>query len=125
MSNYKVGDKFEIEIDSEFVDENDNKLYRIKGFNSLVFDNNGLNKLKKIEPEVTPKPKTVKASKLAEDTKVLCWDCDNDIKEKRYFAMVYTGHLYAYANGFKSKECGQIVSWKHMTLEDGTVVLPE
>lgn len=41
---YKVGDKFIIEIDEIF--ENKGKtLYRIKGFNSLVFDKNGLNKL--------------------------------------------------------------------------------
>lgn len=41
---YKVGDKFIIEIGEIF--ENKGKtLYRIKGFNSLVFDKNGLNKL--------------------------------------------------------------------------------
>lgn len=51
----KVGDKFIIEIEEVFkatgtymaCGEN---LYRVKGFNSLVFDDNGLNKLEKYEP---------------------------------------------------------------------------
>lgn len=45
-----VGDKFVIEIDKVFTESNNgNKLYRIKGFNSLVFDENGISKLKKYE----------------------------------------------------------------------------
>lgn len=52
-----VGDKFIIEIEEEF-HGNDipnvpiydcNRLYKIKGFNSLVFDENGLGKLEKYE----------------------------------------------------------------------------
>lgn len=42
-----IGDKYVIEIAEEFTDSNNNKLYRIKGFNSLVFDKNGLYKLTK------------------------------------------------------------------------------
>ena len=34
---YKIGDKFIIEIDEVF-ENKDKTLYRIKGFNSLVFD---------------------------------------------------------------------------------------
>ena len=54
MSRYSVGDKFIIEIGEVYngdISENSNpkELYRIKGFRSLVFDNNGLDFLEKIE----------------------------------------------------------------------------
>lgn len=59
MSKFKVGDKFIVEIGEcydrclPFGDDNTpNELYRIKGFNSLVFDDNGLDKLQKYEEEV-------------------------------------------------------------------------
>lgn len=48
MSIYSVGDKFEIEIDRIYkTKQNGEKkfLYGIKGFNSLVFDEYGLNQL--------------------------------------------------------------------------------
>ena len=57
MSNYKVGDKFIIEIAEVYENvlsgidvfeaATSEPLYRIKGFNSLVFDKNGLDKLEK------------------------------------------------------------------------------
>lgn len=51
MGNYKIGDKFVMEID-EVIDgdfyNDDDVLYRIKGFNALVFDNYGLGKLKNV-----------------------------------------------------------------------------
>lgn len=57
MNKYKVGDKFIIEIaevyenvlnDIDVFDAATSEpLYRIKGFNSLVFDKNGLDKLEK------------------------------------------------------------------------------
>lgn len=40
-----VGEKFIIEIDKMYLDYNGNKLYKVKGFNSLVFDEAGLQKL--------------------------------------------------------------------------------
>lgn len=50
--SYKVGDKFIVEIDDVMLgstaENNPTALYRIKGFNSLVFDKNGLDKLEKI-----------------------------------------------------------------------------
>ena len=42
---YDVGDKFIVEIGSVFKDIEGNELYKIKDFNSLVFDSIGLNKL--------------------------------------------------------------------------------
>ena len=57
----KVGDKFIIEIGEVFkatgtymaCGEN---LYRVKGFNSLVFDDDGLNRLEKYEPTLVAGP---------------------------------------------------------------------
>lgn len=45
----KVGDKFVLEVESVFCDQSDRntKLYKMKGFNSLVFDENGIEKLEK------------------------------------------------------------------------------
>lgn len=120
MSNYEVGDKFEIEIESEFVDENGNELYRIKGINNLVIDKNELNKLKRIGPR-----KTVKASELDVDTKVLCWDVDERQKYSRCFATLHNRDLYAYPDGCSSINSRCLLLWGHMALEDGTIVLPE
>lgn len=47
---YKVGDRFIIEIGEIYHnDDGGAPLYRVKGFNSLVFDESGLSKLQKIE----------------------------------------------------------------------------
>lgn len=50
MNNTKIGDKFILEIESIFEDDYGNRLYRVKNFKSLVFDEIGLSKLKRIEP---------------------------------------------------------------------------
>lgn len=63
MSKYSVGDKFVIEIGEVLAGYKNNPetvndggittvLHRIKGFNSLVFDKNGLDKLQKLNPEM-------------------------------------------------------------------------
>lgn len=44
---YKVGDRFIIEIDSVMTNKH-GTLYGIKGFNSLVFDGEGLRRLQKV-----------------------------------------------------------------------------
>ena len=55
MSKYKVGDKFVIEISEKYTNDaddfviEDELLYRVKGFKSLVFDSYGLDKLQKYE----------------------------------------------------------------------------
>ena len=45
----KVGDKFVLEVEAVFRDQSDpnTKLYKMKEFNSLVFDDNGIEKLEK------------------------------------------------------------------------------
>jgi len=53
MSKYHRGDKFIIEIAEKHTHYNDRDepyaLYRVKGFKSLVFDDNGLDKLNQME----------------------------------------------------------------------------
>ena len=57
MSKYKVGDKFIIEIEKVYesslkgidvFEDMEEPLYKIKGFNSLVFDKNGLDRLEEV-----------------------------------------------------------------------------
>lgn len=43
----KVGDKFVIEIGEIIPDKNGKLLYKIKGFNALVFDDVGIDKLER------------------------------------------------------------------------------
>lgn len=46
---YKKGDKFVIEIDRVFLDDaRDTVLYAIQGFNALVFDRRGLDRLSRL-----------------------------------------------------------------------------
>ena len=61
MRDYKVGDQFVIEIGEAFYNDlyagestgGCKTLYKVKGFNSLVFDREGLDRLKKVD-EVRP-----------------------------------------------------------------------
>lgn len=55
MSKFNVGDKFEIEIAEVFKGaESGNDKYRIKGFDNLVFDDKGLEKMKQITKAERP-----------------------------------------------------------------------
>lgn len=156
MSKYKSGDKFTIEIGEVFNGgDTYRRLYCIKGFNSFTFSESDLNALSKaklyseeeverIKAEVydkafkdgfnmreqfeaeKKKPKTIKASEIATDTKVICWTNNESDKHVRHFAGLLNGRLYAYYIGRNSSTGGSdLTSWKHMTLEDGTEVLPE
>lgn len=57
MNEYKAGDKFVIEIkeiyenvlSNAFEDDIPKQLYRVKGFESLVFNKDGLDKLEKVK----------------------------------------------------------------------------
>ena len=55
----KLGDKYMVEI-GEVIETEDGNLYRIKGFNSLVFDQNGLNKLEKAQEPTGEVPEIIK-----------------------------------------------------------------
>ena len=68
MSKYKAGDKFVIEIEEIYsgplTKETDHlHLYRVKGFNSLVFDEYGLSKLEQIK-ETKEAPKLTQREKM-------------------------------------------------------------
>lgn len=82
----KVGDKFIIEIESvcgklngnEFSEDEEYlrgnpRLYKIKGFNSLVLDDNGLNRLEKYEPPEEEKPSPIDVGDEVEDSSGARW----------------------------------------------------
>lgn len=81
----KVGDKFIIEIGEVFTakgtymaygceeNEYEENLYRIKGFNSLVFDDDGLSKLEKYEPPEEEKSSPVNVGDEIEDENGARW----------------------------------------------------
>ena len=89
IGKYKVGDKFVIEIEGIY--ENvlsgvdifeavtSEPLYRIKGFNSLVFDKNGLDKIEKIKPTL-PVPYSEAYEKGMNDT----WDIARELCKTGY-----------------------------------------
>ena len=89
MNKYKVGDKFIIEIAEVY--ENvlsgidafeaaiSEPLYKIKGFNSLVFDKNGLDKLEKLK-ESLPIPYSEAYKKGMNDT----WDIARELCKTGY-----------------------------------------
>lgn len=84
---YKRGQKFEIEIAEVHTHYDDkNKpysVYRIKGFNSLVFDDKGLDKLNEVK---TIKEEEVDWTKVDVDTPILVKSKESDEWEIRYFA---------------------------------------
>lgn len=55
----EIGDRFTIEIENVFKNEDGKLLYKIKGFNSLVFDEAGIERLKKCD--------RIKERKIAHD----------------------------------------------------------
>ena len=89
MSKYKVGDKFIIEIAEVYENvlsgidvfeaATSEPLYRIKGFNSLVFDKNGLDKLEKSK-ESLPIP----YSEAYETGMNDAWAIARELSETRY-----------------------------------------
>lgn len=119
---YNVGDKFVMEVGEVFVNglsfENDSKpceLYRIKGFNSLVFDESGLDKLKKLEKSEVG----VDWSKVAVDTPVLVSD-SGKYWYRRYFAKYENGMVYAFDDGQTSwsNNGDEPLSWAYAKLAE-------
>ena len=78
MSNYKVGDKFIIEIDKIF-NQDGETLYRAKGMKSLVFDEYGLNILKQLEAETMKllRENAELKERMQKDIDYLCDLCNN------------------------------------------------
>ena len=119
---YNVGDKFVIEIGEVYSsglpfanDDEPSILYRIKGFNSLVFDKNGLDKLKKLEKAEV----AVDWSKVAVDTPILVSN-NGDYWRRRYFAKYENGMVYAF-NGGKtswSNQWDEPLEWEYAKLAE-------
>lgn len=58
MSKYHIGDIFKIEVAEVFQGaESKNDKYRIKGFDNLVFDDKGLDRLEKLNSKSSNQPK--------------------------------------------------------------------
>ena len=120
--NYNVGDKFVIEIGEVYSsglpfanDDEPSILYRIKGFNSLVFDENGLDKLKKLEKSET----CVDWSNVAVDTPILVSN-NGDYWRRRYIAKYENGMVYAF-NGGKtswSNHGEEPIAWEYAKLAE-------
>lgn len=91
MSNkYKVGDKFIIEIES-CLKCKDGDLYKIKGFNALVFDNSGLKRLEKVDRIEELSALEIDWSNVAVDTPVMVRNYTNERWVKRHFAKYEDG----------------------------------
>ena len=119
---YNVGDKFVIEIGEVYSsglpfanDDEPSILYRIKGFNSLLFDENGLDKLKKLEKSEV----VVDWSKVAVDTPILVSN-NGDYWRRRYFAKYENGMVYAFDGGKTSwsNQWSEPSIWKYAKLAE-------
>lgn len=88
LSKYHVGDKFIIEID-KLLDgsTDDTALYHIKGFNSLVFDAYGLDKLKPYKAVVA----SADSAAVAEFEAFFLKACSADM-EVRLYITTHTSH---------------------------------
>ena len=114
---HHVGDKFVIEIGETFYSDNDcKKLYSIKGFNALIFDENGLDRLEKLEEK---KEEVVDWSNVAVDTPILVSN-NGKYWYRRYFAKYENGMVYAF-NGGKtswSNRWDEPSEWKYAKLAE-------
>ena len=104
----KPGEKYIIEIDKvinvgpktrelPFPDAESNQKYlaTIKGFNSLVFDANGLEKLEKYEPEKESKDKSNTAAgyRMTRCRECMYWERDREKAHSGYCKMHKFAHL--------------------------------
>lgn len=77
---YKTGDKFIIEIDSVMTNKK-GKLYGVKGFNSLVFDENGLDRMASYNEEFDNNEEVIaNAEKYGYDKGLSdAWECAKQV----------------------------------------------
>ena len=76
MSKFNVGDKFEIEIAEVFKGaESGNDIYRVKGFDGLILDDKGLEKMKQTAKSTNCKYKVGDIVYIPEDERcaVILW----------------------------------------------------
>lgn len=121
MSKYKTGDKFEIEIERVLQGAlgNGKSLYKIKGMNTLTFDDYGLGLLKKIEE---PENK-IDWSKVPVDTPIYVRGYKDAEWGPRYFAKYEDGRVHAWACGttsFTALRKGNTTTWPCAKLAEDT-----
>lgn len=80
----KVGDKFIIEIGSSYWHPQIGNRYLIKGFNTLCFDDNGLDKLEPYKPYKEPKCSACVYSDLGGDVYPCSMCYRGDPREERF-----------------------------------------
>lgn len=129
----EVGDKFIIEIDEVFKakgtykayggeeNEYEENLYRVKGFNSLVFDDNGLNRLEKYEPPEEEKSSPVNVGDEIEDENGARWFVTAIQKRNDsvfdVFGVGFDGHTHntntakAKRTGYRNRHIVDALAW--------------
>lgn len=119
MGRYNIGDKFEIEI-SEIINDavaHVGPYYKIKGFDSFVFDEKGLDRLNLIGSCV----QDIDWSKVEVDTPVLVKDFPDEEWQRRYFARYEDGKVYAWDCGLTSWSLGdeqRTAAWNYAKLAE-------
>ena len=87
-------------------------LWKAKGCNTLVFDQNGINNiLKPLEEE-----EKVNWNEVEVDTLIEVADSLGSGWDKRYFAKYKSGKIYAFANGTTSKTAKGASAWNYARL---------
>ena len=110
MGRYNVGDKFTIEI-SEIINDavaHIGPYYKIKGFDSFVFDEKGLDRLSSISSCA----QDIYWNKVEVDTPILVSHAPKIDWYRRYFAKYEDGKVYAWNDG--------ATSWTAITDDDVT-----
>ena len=100
-----MNNKYEIELEemyvrngSESVQNSPERLYRVKGFNSLVFDDEGLKRLKKASDADAER-----VQELERQVEVLKKKCKKSFEEGRKSAL---NDLVEFVSSNKEKSCG-------------------
>lgn len=104
------GDKFEIEIAEVLTDGGGNRLYKIKGFNALIFDDYGLDQLKKIIPNRLNDPE-IDWTKVPVDTPIMVRDSEGEAWKRRHFAKYKDGNILAWGDGGTSFSVNYTKPW--------------
>ena len=117
----KIGEKYILEIERilEYTDGdgNERRIAKVKGFNSLMFDDVGLGKLEKLED--LEKEAEVDWSKVPVGTLIEVSDHETEdedewIKIKRPFACYLNGLIYAFTATEYSPDSDTILTpWKY------------
>ncbi len=109
MSKYKPGDKFVIEIDEQV-----GNLYKIKGFNTLVFDDFGLDRLGQLVQGVDQYSRCLGQREAWELVCKLF-----DMEQKGHIEMAFDGqhsNVYSVLGWNTYKEAAQrVVNWEKVT----------